>query len=151
MSGVLAINVARYGLAVVFLLAGSKHYAHVPLFVAMIHDYRILPFPAAVALGEFVPRLELLLGMFLLFGRWLAEVYLVVTGLVVMFLLAAVLALVRGLDISCGCWGADSPPISWWHAMFLMVILACTLMALRLQLKHKTREAGNGQALAETS
>lgn len=134
---VLVLNVGRYVLSMTFLCTGAVHYMRLPLFVGMIHDYRILPFPAAVTFGEIVPRLEILLGVFLLVGCWLIEAYFTVIVLVALFLLASVWALLRGLDITCGCCGPDSPLISWWHVAIQVVLLTFAHSALRIQLANE--------------
>lgn len=144
----LAITFGRYLLAAIFLFAGGVHYMHIPLFVGMEDDYRIVPFSASVYFGEAVPRIEILLGVFLLVGRWLIEAYTAAVALLSVFLVATVMALYRGLDISCGCWGTESPPISWWHAGFQLLLIAFSAVALRLQCLQKGGE-NHGTSILE--
>lgn len=52
-----------------------------------------------------LPMLELVAGFALVFTKWSREVGLVLLGLMGVFLVGLVQAQVRGLDISCGCFG----------------------------------------------
>jgi hypothetical protein len=46
-------------------------------------------------------------------SRWRRAAALGLGCLMVLFTVAAVSALVRGLDVSCGCFGETSAPVTW--------------------------------------
>ena len=62
----------------------------------------------AVALGFFLPWLEIAAGVALV-TRWMERGgLLILTALTTVFIVASVVAKSRGLDISCGCFGHAS-------------------------------------------
>ena len=56
-----------------------------------------------------LPWLELCSGVLLVTGLWLRASAGIATALFGVFTLAVLSALLRGLDISCGCFGTSSP------------------------------------------
>jgi uncharacterized membrane protein YphA (DoxX/SURF4 family) len=51
------------------------------------------------------PWIELVAGILLVFGISVKENSAILTGLLVVFIIAIVISLARGLDINCGCFG----------------------------------------------
>ena len=74
-------------------------------FAKDIDNYKLLSWPAAVALGFFLPWLEIASGVALV-TRWLERGGVLILGsLTNLFIAASIVAKARGLDISCGCFG----------------------------------------------
>jgi len=93
------------GLGAVFLVAGLTKMQDVAGFFHDIEGYRTFPPAVAAGLAYFVPALESVAGAAVLMVRWRRP-----GAWVLGFLLAAFLALlavswVRGLDVTCGCFG----------------------------------------------
>jgi putative oxidoreductase len=114
-----------------FIIAGIFIYAGVikafdPVqFAHDIHNYRILPWTVCVALAFYLPWLEIFCGLALVFRRFYRGGLSILTALVVVFLIATVAAKVRGLDITCGCFGHASQNWSFpTHVAVDLVILA---------------------------
>src|SRR5439155_8028570 len=78
-------------------LADPAEFAH------DINNYRILPWILSVALGFYLPWLEILCGLGLVFRVLYRGALSILTALIVVFTLATIAAKVRGLDITCGC------------------------------------------------
>ena len=77
-------------------------------FAHDINNYRILPWTLSVALAFYLPWLEMFCGLALI-ARFLYRGALsILTVLIVVFMLATVAAKIRGLDITCGCFGHAS-------------------------------------------
>ncbi|MBO7654968.1 MAG: DoxX family membrane protein [Kiritimatiellae bacterium] len=98
----------RVGLGVMFIYSALAKLSNPDLFAYSVSRYRMLP---DVTIGLFaltMPMLELLTGVAMLFTKWLRESALLVAGMMVMFIIALAQALVRGLEISCGCFGVPS-------------------------------------------
>ncbi|MFB3879657.1 MAG: MauE/DoxX family redox-associated membrane protein [Armatimonadota bacterium] len=72
-------------------------------FARLVSGYRLLD-PGLVALaGVTMPWIELIAGAFLVIGIIPRSSALVAAGLLIAFMVAGALALLRGLHISCGC------------------------------------------------
>ncbi len=98
-----AVITARIVLGAVFMYASFDKMSNPAAFADIIDNYRILPFQLVNALAIFLPWLEFITGLFLLTGKWVKGSLLIYTVLLVIFIFALGQALLRGLDISCGC------------------------------------------------
>lgn len=100
----------RWFLAVVFIYAALGKIADPAAFAQQIDHYRLLPWPAVAAAAVVLPWLELLCGLLLIGGRWIqgASLWLIVLNGV--FIAAIASAMVRGLDIDCGCFSLPGHP-----------------------------------------
>jgi putative oxidoreductase len=102
LAGILAV-----GVGAVFVAAGAGKVADPAQFALDVFNYRLLPWPGAVAVALYLPWLEIIVGIALMsrarvVGR---GALLLCTAMTVVFLVALVTAGVRGLDIRCGCFG----------------------------------------------
>jgi putative oxidoreductase len=66
-------------------------------------DYKLLPLFMVNLFALILPWLELFSGIFLLLGFLTEGSILIINLLIIMFLFAKGSALVRGIDINCGC------------------------------------------------
>ena len=98
---------ARLGLGAVFMYASFDKMANPALFADIIDNYRVLPFQLVNALAIFLPWLEFITGLLLFTGKWVKGSLLIYTTLLVIFIIALAQALIRGLDISCGCFSVQ--------------------------------------------
>lgn len=97
--------VLRLALAAVFLYAGFGKAVDPHLFGVEIARYRMVPHDFINAMAVILPWIELVVGVTLLLGLWVRAGALTCAGMLVVFMVAIGLALKRGLDISCGCFG----------------------------------------------
>ncbi len=72
-------------------------------FARLVNGYRLLHPDLVNLVGVTLPWIELLAGVFLVVGIIPRSAALAIAGLLSVFIAAGVLALLRGLDISCGC------------------------------------------------
>ncbi len=98
----------RLALAALFIYASLDKIAHPAAFATAIGHYQLLPWFPAALLAAILPWLELFCGLALLFNRATAGAALLVAGMNLVFILALTAALVRGLDISCGCFSTSA-------------------------------------------
>src|SRR4029078_7904207 len=97
-----------------FVLAGIFIYAGVvkaidPVQLASdIDNFKILPWPVSVALAFYLPWLEILCALGLVFRVLYRGALSILSVSIVVFTLATIAAKVRGLDITCGCFGHAS-------------------------------------------
>src|SRR6266566_4557059 len=92
----------------IFIYAGAIKALDPVQFASDIDNYKILPWPFSVALAFYLPWLEIFCG-FALVARTLyrGALSILITSILV-FTLATIAAKVRGLDITCGCFGHAS-------------------------------------------
>ncbi len=94
--------------AAIFIYAGVLKMLDPAQFAHDINNYRILPWTLSVALAFYLPWLEILCGLGLIFRFLYRGALSLLTVLIVVFTLATIAAKVRGLDITCGCFGHAS-------------------------------------------
>src|SRR3954452_4917967 len=89
----------------IFVYAGIVKILDPVQFARDIDNYKMLNWSIAVALGFYLPWLEILCGLAVIFRQVYRGVLLILTALTIVFIVASVVAKSRGLDISCGCFG----------------------------------------------
>lgn len=108
---------ARFYLGYVFIIACIHKIAHPGTFALDIATYDVLPLSLVNLMAITLPWIELAAGVMLVLGFRVRGAALAVTGMMIMFIVAIVLALGKGLDMSCGCFAsqaaAEDDPISW--------------------------------------
>lgn len=92
----------------IFIYAGALKALDPVQFAHDIDHYKILPWSASVGLSFYLPWLEILCGVGLIFRFLYRGALSILTALIVVFTLATIAAKVRGLDITCGCFGHAS-------------------------------------------
>ncbi len=110
-----AFDIRRFVLRTLdFIIAGIFIYAGVLKAldpVQLAHDidhYKIFPWAIGVGLAFYLPWLEIICGLTLIFRLFYHGALSILTALVVVFLVATIAAKARGLDITCGCFGHAS-------------------------------------------
>ena len=101
-------GVCRVGLGSLFLYSAFSKIGDPGLFATMVMKYEILPEYMVGLFSLTLPMVELLSGLALVCTKWLRESALLVTGQLVMFLIALIIAVARGLEIDCGCFGISA-------------------------------------------
>lgn len=84
------------------------------LLAQSIDNYRVLPAGWSPVMAAVLPTLELTLGAALLAGVLARGASVVACGLLVTFAAAMVQALLRNIDLTCGCFGGQSSQVTWW-------------------------------------
>jgi len=77
-------------------------------FASGIDNFKIVPWPISVALAFYLPWLEILCALALVFRFLYRGALAILSASIVVFTLATIAAKVRGLDITCGCFGHAS-------------------------------------------
>jgi len=95
----------RIVLGFVFIFAAISKAAEPELFARSIANYKLLPIFLINLLAITLPWIELCIGVLLIFGVSVKENSAILSGLLVVFILAIAISLMRGLDIECGCFG----------------------------------------------
>ena len=101
-------RIVDFIVAAIFIYAGVLKVLDPIQFAHDINNYRILPWTLSAALAFYLPWLEILCGLGLIFRFLYRGVLSILTVLIVVFTLATIAAKARGLDITCGCFGHAS-------------------------------------------
>jgi uncharacterized membrane protein YphA (DoxX/SURF4 family) len=125
----LTADLQRLRFASAFADLGNLSLANPAEFAHDINNFRLLPWTLSVALAFFLPWLEILCGLGLIFRFLYRGALSILTVLIVVFTLATIAAKVRGLDITCGCFGHATQHWSLpAHLATNFVILAALLV-----------------------
>lgn len=98
----------RIILGFVFIYAGIIKIADPAGFSDAINNYDLLPLSVVNIFAITLPWIEVVAGLFLLFGISVKENSFIISVMLVVFILAIVISLGRGLNIDCGCFGTSS-------------------------------------------
>ena len=125
---------ARLYLGLLFVTASWHKLIEPGAFAIDIATYQILPLAVINLMAIVLPWVEIVTGIMLIVGFRTRAAALLVAGMMVMFTVAIIIALGKGLDMSCGCFasqGASEDPISWrtivrdagWLCLALYVLI----------------------------
>jgi uncharacterized membrane protein YphA (DoxX/SURF4 family) len=130
----MALRLAVTGL---FLLAGWTKVTDPAAFALSIQGYQMVPGQVVEVMAWTLPWLEIFCAL-ALWSRPALRLsgWILITGMLVVFTAAKTAAVVRGLDISCGCTTSDSP-LTWWS-------VGENLIWLVLAVVGTASEAGSG-------
>lgn len=105
----------RLFLGTLFVISSIDKVADPGAFADSINNYKLFPPILTTSLATVLGWLELLCGVSLLFGILSRGSSFLVSLMLAVFTLAVFSALVRGLDISCGCFTQDpaADKIGW--------------------------------------
>lgn len=120
-----------------FVYAGVLKMLDPVQFAHDIDNYKILPWSAAVGLAFYLPWLEILAGLFLVLRFFYRGSLVLLISLISVFIVATAAARIRGLDITCGCFGHASQ--NWSFPAHMATDLAIFGGLLVLWLSNRAR------------
>ena len=124
-------RILDFVLAGIFIYAGALKAFDPVQFAHDIDNFKLLPWPVSVALAFYLPWLEILCALGLVFRFLYRGALSILTASILVFTLAITAAKVRGLDITCGCFGHASQHWSFpSHLATNLAILAALLVLL---------------------
>lgn len=131
--------ILRFVIGAVFVYSSIGKLLHPQDFAEVIVNYKVFGSYFSQWGAVLVPMLELLLGLMLISGFWLREAFLFTAVLYIAFDILIIQALLRGLDISCGCFtSAASGPIDFIKILENLGLTSLVLLGLFLHLKPKS-------------
>lgn len=105
---------ARAVIGALFLYAAAGKLGDRASLAVAIENYHVLPAGASGVLALVLPTIEIAIGASLLSGALGRGASALAAGLLVVFAIAMFSALVRGIELSCGCFGAESVTVTPW-------------------------------------
>jgi hypothetical protein len=89
----------------VFVFSGSLKLFHTNEFIKAISYYRLLPEEVEVGIAFIIIISEIILGCLACFNLWVWRSIFILLVMLGIFTLAMMSAVIRGIDLSCGCFG----------------------------------------------
>ena len=123
-------RILDFVLAGIFIYAGILKAIDPVQFASDIDNYKILPWPVSVALAFYLPWLEIFCALGLVFRFLYRGALSILTASIVVFTLATIAAKVRGLDITCGCFGHATQHWSFPAHLATNLAILVALLAL---------------------
>jgi len=123
-------RIAEFIVGGIFIYAGVIKALDPIRFASDIDNYKILPWGISVRLAFYLPWLEILCGLALIVRRLYLGGLSILTALASIFIIATIAAKIRGLDITCGCFGHASKNWSFSAHIALDLSLLAALIAL---------------------
>lgn len=123
-------TVARVVLGALFLYAGALKLADLHLFAEEIANYQLLPAILVPVAAPVVVGVELVSGLLLLAGLWARAAAAVLGAMLVVFTAGLSQALLRGIDLRCGCFGG-ADVATWGTVLRDVVMLVPAAIVLR--------------------
>ena len=100
--------IIRSLLAFIFIYAGAEKISDPDGFAVSISNYRLLPVWSLNIFAITLPWIEVICGILLLFGVAVKENSAIIFSMLLVFTMAIIISLFRGLSIDCGCFGKGS-------------------------------------------
>ena len=123
-------RIAEFIVGGIFIYAGVIKALDPIGFASDIDNYKILPWTISVRLAFYLPWLEIFCGLALIARRLYLGGLSILTALASIFISATIAAKIRGLDITCGCFGHASKNWSFTAHITLDLSLLAALIAL---------------------
>ena len=138
-------HVGCVALALIFIYAGILKLRDPYQFAVSVEHYRIIGSRLSAILAFTLPWAEILCGLALLTRQWREGAFLILSLLLLLFVLALSAALIRRLDISCGCLGSANSSPAWVALLRALVLLGITigLICTRRSTEGSGREASS--------
>jgi putative oxidoreductase len=97
--------IIRLVLGSIFIYSAAMKIIDTGYFVKSLENYKLLPVESLNIFALIIPSLELIVGIFLLLGLFVKESALIGSIMMIVFIAAIAIALSKGLNIECGCFG----------------------------------------------
>ena len=126
----------QIALGLFFVVAALPKIADPPSFAHMVYNYRILPGPLVNIVALAMPWAELFMGIALVCGIWRRTAASLVGALLLVFIVAISVNLLRGNAIDCGCFDvadAGKSVAERIHDMWMVIVRDVGMLLLVAQ------------------
>lgn len=134
----------------VFIYAGMYKINYPVEFAESIAAYQLVPYWAVNLTALIMPWTELVAGVLLVLGIRTKSSAAVIGTMLVVFSLAILITMVRGIPIGCGCFTSMDEPMGWqtlvrdivWLAMTLQIFIFPSALRTESRLSKYLKEVG---------
>ena len=108
------ILASRIILGLIFIMAAAGKISSPASFAQEVNNYAFLPYYTINIMAIFLPWIELIAGIFLISGVRIKASSAIAGSLLIIFIIAVASAMIRGLNIDCGCYShIINDPVGW--------------------------------------
>ena len=131
-------TLATIALGITFVAAAALKLQDPAGFAETVHRFQLTPLALSIAIGYFLPWLEIWAAIALVFSRWRPAGLQMLAAMSLGFAVVLGSAWSRGLNVNCGCFGnaTGQPDYPWLLAR--AGLLAVTAIALLWPSKDST-------------
>jgi putative oxidoreductase len=134
------LSALRIALGAVFFYAGAIKVNDPQAFAGNIAAYKLLPYFASYLMAAILPWLEVFCGLLLIIGLRVKAAAAMVILLNLTFMAALAAAMVRGLDIDCGCFKQGGNKTPAWLALARDAVLLSMALIVFLGADRKEKD-----------
>ena len=98
----------RVILGIIFIYASYDKILDPAGFSKNIHNFHVTPLAVENLAALIIPWMELIIGVFLIFGVFLEGSISITIGLYIFFIIILSQAVFRGIDVHCGCFKTEA-------------------------------------------
>lgn len=123
-------KLAALFLGIVFIVAAIPKIVDLQGFYIAVDNYQILPEILVPYFAVILISVELVVGLFLIVGVYKKEAAFITVLLNIVFIIALTSALIRGIDITCGCFSLNGEAVSINQIIrdIFLILLANTIL-----------------------
>jgi uncharacterized membrane protein YphA (DoxX/SURF4 family) len=99
------VRACQIALGVLFAAAALAKLGDLGTFATQVHNFRVVPVATENLLALTLPWIELIAALALILNVRARAGAVVITAMLAVFTVGVVVAMSRGLDIECGCFG----------------------------------------------
>lgn len=100
--------ITKVFIGLIFVLSGIEKIADPAGFSDAIANYKLMPNFVINFFAISIPWIELISGILLIFNQYIKENTFIYISLMSIFTIMVLIAVLRGLDIDCGCFGTQN-------------------------------------------
>ena len=131
-----------------FIYASLSKIPDPAIFAENVAAYQIIPYWGVNLVAIVLPMLELICGFFMIIGIRIKVVSTILGSLLFMFTVFVIINILRGSNISCGCFDTVDEPINWikvsknsiWFLMSIQVFFYDRINLFQLDRLFKWRK-----------
>ncbi|MCR4416618.1 MAG: hypothetical protein NUV92_02565 [Ignavibacteria bacterium] len=127
----LLLEFIRIALAFLFIFSALEKFKSIENFALSVDAYQIFPAFIVNLIAFLIPWLELFIGFGLLFKYKLKANLILYLILMISFTILVFIAMLKGLDIDCGCFGESSTKVGVEKLAENLLIILLNLALLK--------------------
>ena len=125
----------RVGLGIMFLISSIAKIRMPHDFLGSVYDFEIVGPKLGILIATVLPWLELFVGTCLIGGVFISGALLLSAVMAIMFVIVISSAVVKGLNISCGCFGSSQSLLDYFTILRSVAIFIVTMIGWLTHLK----------------
>ena len=131
----------RVILGIIFIYASYDKILDPAGFSKNIHNFHVTPIAVENLAALIIPWMELIIGVFLIFGVFLEGSTSITIGLYIFFIFILSQAVFRGIDVHCGCFKteADAGVTDLHMELIKRIVEDFVLLGMAFVIKYKNK------------